>query len=159
MSHLATIEPVTAPIAPQSKRQRLPSKAIRQAIDLLETGECKTQKAAAGRIGISEHHLSRSLKQVHVEVFIARKRAENLSRGALRASYRYAELIDAESEHVASKVCERVLENAGDLKTGTGINISINNNVAPGYVIDMRDPRDGPTIDVTPNTLSQSVTG
>jgi hypothetical protein len=87
-------------------------------------------------------------------VFIARKRAENLSRGALRASYRYAELIDAESEHVAAKVSERILENAGDLKAGTGINISLTNNIAPGYVIDMRDPRDVNTIDVTPRPIA-----
>lgn len=138
----ATIEHPAAPTAQPSVRERRISKPVRKAIDLLESGECKTQKAAAQRAGLSEQYLCRALKKDNVGVFIARRRAENLARGSLRASYRFAELVEASSEHVAAKVCERILENAGDLKTGNGINISINNSVAPGYVIDMRDPRD-----------------
>lgn len=148
MLDLATTELNSAPIATKAARERRVSPVIRKAIDLLESGECKTQKAAAARLAITEQYLCRALKQVHVGVFIARKRAENIARGSLRASYRYAELVEAQSEHVAAKVCERILENAGDLKSGNGINISISNTVSPGYVIDMRDPRDArPVID------------
>lgn len=142
MQDLAISEQPRAPAAPKPVKHRPPSKVLRQAIDLLESGECKTQKAAAARVGLSEDYLCRALKKDSVGVFIARKRAENIARGSLRASYRYVQLVEASSEHVAAKVCERILENSGDLKAGNGINISINNTVSPGYVIDMRDPRD-----------------
>ncbi|MDO8596406.1 MAG: hypothetical protein Q7R45_07265 [Sulfuricaulis sp.] len=113
---------------------------------MLETGTCTTQKAAAERANLNADYLSRALKNVGTQAFITRKRAENIAIASIRASRRYGQLIDATSEHVSAKVCERILETTGDLKMGGGgVNVSINNNLSPGYVIDLSGKR---TIDV-----------
>jgi hypothetical protein len=62
---------------------------------------------------------------------------ENIANGTLRASVRMLELIDAESEHVAAKVSDRILTNAGVLKAeSSGVNVNVNNAISVGYVID-----------------------
>ena len=136
---LAPAEPQTAPaVRKLEKKERIPTK-IRQAVDLLASGECKTQKAAAARVCMSEEHLSRSLKKSTIQAYLAQRAAENISRGVLRASARYVELIEAQSEHVAARVSERFLEHGGIIKPqqSGGVNVSINNNLAAGYVYDL----------------------
>lgn len=67
------------------------------------------------------------------------------------AASRFVGLVDAKSEHVAAHVSERLLEQSGDLKprnAGNSVNVSINNNIAPGYVIDLSGAA---TVDVTPS--------
>lgn len=136
---IASTSTQAAPIA--TKRARVPrvSTALRHAIELLETGECKTQKAAAARAGISDNHLCKSLANPRIQAFIAQRRARNIARVGLRASYRIGELLEAESEHVALRASERVLETTGDLKIANGstVNVQVNNNLSPGYVIDL----------------------
>lgn len=46
------------------------------------------------------------------------------------------ELVDAESEHVAAKVSERLLTSEGILK-GDGHQVAVNVGVSVGYVIDL----------------------
>src|SRR5262245_27338574 len=102
--------------APQpAKRLRIP-KRIRQAVDLIASGECTTQKAAAKRVGISPEHLSRMLARDHVQVFLTRASVRNIGTAKLRASRRFVDLIDARSEHVAAKVSERILTSEGILR-------------------------------------------
>ncbi|MCA1831212.1 MAG: hypothetical protein LC750_00430 [Actinobacteria bacterium] len=138
MSAVATVEPAAVQAPPKpAERIRIPAK-VQQAIDLLESGECKTQKAAAVRVGISDQHLCRMLKREQVQVFIARRRAENIAMGSLRASRRYVQLVDAESEHVAAKVSERILEQTGDLRiANSGVNVNVNNSISVGYIVDL----------------------
>lgn len=156
MSDIAAAEPQTA-IAVQQQAAKPPKPAretrisgrLRKAIDLIESGECATQKAAAVRAGLNEAYLSRALKKVEIQAFIAQRRSQNVAVAALRGSRRLVQLIDAESEHVSAKMVERVLETTGDLKSGSGpsVNVNISNNIAPGYVIDMAPWQ---PIDVTP---------
>lgn len=115
------------------------SKTLAKAIAFLEDGTCKTQQAAAERAGMHPVTLSRALRKPEIQALIARKRAQNIQMGALRASHRLVSLIDAESEHVAAKVSERILEQSGDLRTGTSNSTSVNINIAPGYVINLGD--------------------
>lgn len=139
MSQLATTEQQRVPAPPKPVREpRIPAK-VKSACVLLSEGNVRTISAAAERVNLSRSHLSKMLCRPHVQAFIARKAAENISRGTLRASTKLVELIDADSEHVAAKVSERILENAGLLKPqgGHSVNVSINNNIAPGYVIDL----------------------
>lgn len=78
------------------------------------------------------------MQRAEIQAFIARKAAQNIARGTLRASSRLVELIDAESEHVSAKVAERILEDQGVLKVQSGgISVNINNNIAAGYVVDL----------------------
>jgi hypothetical protein len=138
-TELTTTTPQAAPPATKrEKKERIPIK-IRHAVDLLASGQCKTQKAAAERSGLSEEHLSRSLKKSTIQAYLAKQAAENISRGVLRASARYVELIEAQSEHVAARVSERFLEHGGIIKPqqSGGVNVSISNNIQAGYVIDL----------------------
>jgi hypothetical protein len=150
MLDLATIEPNGAVAPPKSgKRVRL-SPRVRRAIELIVTGECKTQKAAAEQVGITPEHLCHELKKPQAEVFYEQRSRETISRAKMRASRRLEELLDASSEHVSLDASKHVLAIAGIKPVEQGTNISIINNVAPGYVIDMRDPRDARTIDAVP---------
>lgn len=132
-----------APAAPQAPtkpaREKRISPRLREAIRLIETGECKTQRAAAERAGITEKHFSRSLANVEIQAFIARQRARNIARGTLRASARIADLVDASSEHVAMHASRLLLETSGDLRSSApgGVNVQINNSIQAGYVIDL----------------------
>lgn len=133
----------------QDKTPRIPPK-VKHACELLADGKVKTISAAAERVNLSREHLSKMLSRPHIRAFFARRAAENIDRAQLRASVRLVELIDAQSEHVAAKVSERILENAGVLKpqsAGGSVNVSIHNNIAPGYVIDLTPPAGAPSGD------------
>jgi hypothetical protein len=83
-------------------------------------------------------------------VFIARRRAENISVGSLRASRRFVQLIDAESEHVAAKVSERILISEGVLRSDASRQVSVSIDIKAGYVIDLSgEDKRPPMIDVT----------
>jgi hypothetical protein len=156
MSQLATAEPssVKAP-SKRAREPRIPAN-IKRACELLASGECKTVTAAAERVGVSREWLSKLLQRSHVQAFAARKAAETIQRGVFRAAGRFVELVDAESEHVAAKVSERLLEHGGILKAqhGGGVNISISNNISPGYVIDLAGQASGPVVDMTGSALT-----
>jgi hypothetical protein len=129
------------------KPKRVP-KAVRHAIRLIESGEVTTIKAAAERTGLSREHLSKSLAMPHVQAFIAQRTRETIGAGLLRAGVRAVELLDAKSEHVSADMTKHVLATHGIAPASQGTNINITNNIAPGYVIDMRDPRE--TINAKP---------
>lgn len=142
MQDLATIEQPAnqpAPISAKPAKEPAIPRKVRHGCELIASGECKTVTAAAERCGLSREHLSKMMARPHIQAFVARKASENISRGVLRASSRLVELIDAESEHVAAKVSERLLEHGGILKpqAGSSVNVSINNNMSAGYVIDL----------------------
>jgi hypothetical protein len=128
-------------------RERRVSKRVAEVVRLLLTGECKTQKAAAERVGMNETYLSEALRKPHVQVFIARRIRETIGNGTMRASARLMELIDAASEHVSADVSKHMLAIAG-IKPAAEPTTLVNVNIRAGYVIDLSDdpPR---TIDVT----------
>jgi hypothetical protein len=134
--------------APPPAKPKPVSKRLRHAIDLLQRGECKDIKAAAERIGMARESLSRALRLPHVQVFIARSARETIALGALRASGRTIELMDAGSEHVSLDASKHVLAIAG-IKPTADAQVSVNIDIKAGYVIDLTDdPR--PMRDVTP---------
>jgi hypothetical protein len=142
MQDLAISAPSAAPAAPKPGRKPRISPRVKRAIELMVTGECKTQKDAAAKAGITPEHLCNELKKPQAEVFYEQRSRETISRAKMRASRRLEELLDASSEHVSLDASKHVLSIAGIAPASTGTNISITNNIAPGYVIDMRDPRD-----------------
>jgi hypothetical protein len=144
--------------APKPGRKPRISPRVRRAIQLIVTGECKTQKDAAAKVGITPQWLCEQLKKPAAEVFYEEQSRQTISRAKMRASRRLEELLDASSEHVSLDASKHVLSIAGIAPAAQGTNINITNNLLPGYVIDMRDPRDAKIIDATANTLSQSVT-
>jgi hypothetical protein len=130
-------------------RERRVSRRLAEAIRLLLTGECKTHKAAAERVGLNYTHLCEALRKPHVRVFIERRTRETISDGTLRASARLLELIDASSEHVSLDASKHMLAlNGHQPPAGPGTQVNI--NFRAGWVIDL-SPEPGETIDVTPS--------
>jgi hypothetical protein len=129
-------------------RERRVSPRIAEVVRLLLTGECKTQKAAAERVGMNVTYLSEALKKPHVQVFIARRTRETIANGTLRASARLVELLDASSEHVSLDASKHMLALNGH-QPPAGPATLVNINVSAGYVIDLREPEER-LRDVTP---------
>jgi hypothetical protein len=135
-------------------RERRVSKRIAEAVRLLLTGQCKTQKAAAERVGMNEGYLSEALRKPHIRMFIERRTRETISNGSLRASARLVELLDAGSEHVSLDASKHLLAIEGIKPTSeptTAVNINIR---AAGWVVDL-SPEPGEIVDVTPNKPSE----
>ena len=137
MSDTALAEPQHRAAMPQSsKRQRI-SPRIRRAIDALVFGEAKTQKEAARIAGLNNEHLCRELKKPQIEAFYAQRVRLLMRRAQMRAGSRIVSLLDAASEHVSLDASKHVLAIAGIAppQSSNSVNISINNTVAPGYVV------------------------
>jgi hypothetical protein len=133
------------------------SKRIAEVVRLLLTGECKTQKAAAERVGMHASYLSEALRKPHIRMFIERRTRETIANGTLRASARLVDLIDAGSEHVSADVSKHILAIAG-IKPAPAATTLVNVNIKAGWIIDLSEPSDlnadppAKVIDVTPTS-------
>jgi hypothetical protein len=118
--------------------ERRISKRLAEVVRLLLTGECKTQKAAAERVGMSAVYLTEAFKKPHVQVFIARRVRQTIASGTMRASARLIELMDSESDHVSLDAVKLDLAlNGHQPPSGPAANVNISVMQA-GYVIDIR---------------------
>jgi hypothetical protein len=134
------VDPAAIDRRTKNARPKRVPKGIKAAVRLILTGEVTTIKAAAERVNLSRDWLSRCLAMPHALAFIAQERAKIIAEGSLRAAARFTDLVDATSEHLAAKVSERLLEEVGALRpqSGGGVNVNIQNNVTPGYVVRLR---------------------
>jgi hypothetical protein len=119
------------------KRVRIPPK-LAKAVRLLVTGECKTQKAAAERVGMNASYLCDQLSKPKIRVFIAQELRKTIANGTIRAAARLVELVDAESEHVSAQVSTQLLQNEGVIKSDQRA-IAVNVGIQAGFVLDLRD--------------------
>jgi hypothetical protein len=133
------------------------SKRIAEVVRLLLTGECKTQIAAAKRVGMNPGYLSEALRKPHVRMFIERRTRETIANGTLRASARLVELLDAGSEHVSLDASKHLLAIEG-IKPAAAPSTNVSLNVSCGWVIDLRTDEEiaaqaqARVIDVTPTS-------
>jgi hypothetical protein len=131
-------------------RERKVSKRLAEVVRLLASGECKTQRAAAKRVGLNPGDLSEALRKPHVQGFIERTMRQNLANGALRASNRLVDLLDASSEHVQFDASKHLLGIAGIKPADHAQQVNVNVEIKAGYVIDLTDkPDEARTIDVS----------
>lgn len=132
------------------KKHRLTPRLI-EALDLLATGEAKTQKEAAQAVGMAPEHLSRQLAKDHVQDYLARAAKRKISSAILRAAHVKTDLLSSESDKVRNDVASDILAIGGIAppsgKAGGGL--TIHNHGPAGYVIDLSDPGK-PAIDITP---------
>lgn len=126
---------------PRKERKQRISKAVLQVIDLLETGECKTRKAAAIRAGLHPDYVSRLLKKDHIRVFMERRARQTIVEALPRATFRMVELLDAKSEHVAADMSRHIAA-IGGIKPAEQAQVSVNIDVRAGYIIDVSEPYD-----------------
>jgi hypothetical protein len=109
-------------------------------VELLVSGACKTQKAAAERLDLHPDYVCRELKKPQVRVFIERSARESIANGTMRASARLLELLDASSEHVSLDASKHMLAIAG-IKPTADAQVSVNIDIKAGFVIDLTEPR------------------
>lgn len=129
---------------PATIKERPISKRLRKVIDLLLSGECKTQKAACERVGMHPDHVSRELAKPRIQAFIAAESRKTIARGQMRASARLLELVDASSEHVSLDASKHVLAIEGIRPPDQG-QVSVNVGVSVGYVIDLSGQASNPS--------------
>jgi hypothetical protein len=128
-------QPDAATVPQPAKRERIPPK-IAEAVRLLLDGTCKTQKAAAERVGMNATYLCEALTKPKIQAFIARETRKTITQGTMRASARLLELVDASSEHVSLDASKHVLAIEGIRPPEQGA-ANVNVNVSVGYVIDL----------------------
>lgn len=158
----ASMTDTSLPAIPETKARRI-SRRLQEAIRLLSEPECKTQKAAADKLGMSPTYLCEALKKPEVRVFIERAARETIANGTLRAANRVMDLVHAGSEHVSLDASKHVLAVAG-IKPSAEAQVSVNIDIKAGYVIDLSDspkPRNdarlthGPLLDQDMLTISK----
>lgn len=150
MSDVTTALAPASPAQPpaKEKKERI-SKRVAEAVRLIISGECKTQKAAAERVKLNASHLCEQLGKPHIRVFMERAARESIAAGTMRASRRVIELLDAGSEHVSLDASKHVLALAG-IKPAADAQVSVNIDIKAGWVIDLSEPNARKMIDVTP---------
>jgi predicted DNA-binding protein (UPF0251 family) len=141
-------------IAIPVKTKRI-SKRLQEAIRLLMTPECKTQRDAAKKLGMSETYLSEALRKPETRVFIERTARENVAIGTLRASTVMIDLIDCDSSSTRFDASKHVLAIAG-IKPSADTQVSVNIDIKAGWVIDLTDDKRPPMIDVSHKVLTDA---
>jgi hypothetical protein len=171
MRELAPVEPEQKPTNP-----RVVSRRVRHAIDLMISGQAKTQKEAAERAGLTRERFCRALKESHVIEYLDGQTRVLLAQSRAPAAATLMTLLaQAKSEHVRKDVAVTLLGYSGIHATGDrGPLVSIGIGNGAGYVIDLSGPGDqtarlqesglgggvvfdrrGPMIDVTPSVAEQ----
>jgi hypothetical protein len=153
MNPLAAIPGDTVTIPVKTKRI---SKRLQEAIRLLMTPECRTQRAAAQKLGMSETYLSEALRKPETRVFIERTARETVAIGALRASVVMNDLVDCDSSSTRFDASKHVLAIAG-IKPANDAQVSVNIDVRAGFVIDISEPE--PMRTVGNNTGNKPIDG
>lgn len=150
MAGLVAIKDIPPQTDLNADKPRKISKRLRQAIDLLVTGECKTQKAAAERLKLAPETLSRALREHHVLAYVEQQTRVALTRSQAPAAATLIRLAtDAASEHVQKDAAIHLLAMAGH-KPKADAQVSVNIDIKAGYVIDLTDARPvGPIVDGT----------
>lgn len=132
MNSIETIE--SRPVPGKTKAV---SRRVRHAIDLMISGQCKTQKAAAQQAGLTRERLCRALKESHVQKYMGEQTRVLLANAQTTAAATLMRLMDeAKSEHVRKDVATTILGINGITAGGNhGPVVSIGLQV--GYVIDL----------------------
>jgi len=124
-------------VVAKSKRKPKLSKKLREAINLLATGECKTQKAAAERVGMSYQWLSLQLGRDEVRAVLRERATRSISTAMPRAAERIIELMDSASDKVSLSAASHLLgiEGIKPAAPNHSVNISNNVTVSAGYIL------------------------
>lgn len=130
-------QPVPQQASKPEKKERV-SKKIAEVVNLLLSGECRTQKAAAERVGVTPQYVCTQLKKPAVRVFYERAARDSIAAGVMRAAARINGLVDASSEHVSFDAAKHVLGIAG-IKPAADAQVSVNIELKAGYVIDLSE--------------------
>jgi predicted nucleic acid-binding protein len=116
------------------------SKKVSRSIDLMVTGECKTIKEAAEKVGLARESLSRALSTPHIAEYLRTKVLRSLAMAAARAGAVKVDLLDSDNAIARERASSFVLGLAGIAPAATP-SVSLNLEIKAGYVIDLTDDR------------------
>jgi hypothetical protein len=119
------------------------SKRVKDAIEALSTGDAKTIKAAAEKVGMARESLSRALDKPHVAELMRTRTIRQLARASARAGAVKEELLDSPNEIVRDRASNFILGLAG-IAPASDPAVAINFEVKAGFVIDLTEPNDPP---------------
>lgn len=135
------------------KKKRIPRR-IAEVVRLLVSGECKTQRAAAERCGMSETYISGALRKPEVVAYLEQETRAALTRSQAPAAATMLRLLDqAQSEHVQKDVAIHLLALNGHKPANTQ-QVSVSVDIKAGFVIDLSEPAQQPVIDVSHKRLA-----
>jgi hypothetical protein len=134
--------PETARPAMPTTTTRKPPPKVRAAIEALVTGQVRTIKAAAAKVGLSRERLSRAFSEPHVRHALRERVDREVALTSGRAAARLSQLIDSGSERVAFEATRFSLGVAG-IKPAADAQVNVNIELKAGYVIDLSE-RDEP---------------
>jgi hypothetical protein len=144
------------PATPPDKQLRITPK-VRQAIELLATGKCKTPLEAAEQVGLTREKISRSLAKPHIIEHMRQRAVRTIALAAPRAAEVKAELMDSGDSMVRDRASTFVLGVAGIAPAGDAASINVNVSIKAGYVIDLSDePRASPCAPSRPRSCRNS---
>jgi hypothetical protein len=137
MTAIKSSELPAMPTAAQPRLQPVPKK-VRQAIELLVSGQCSSIKKAAEKVGWARETLSRRLSQPECAEALRTRAAREVAMSAGRAAARLSRLIDSTSERVAFEATRFALATAG-IKPASDAQFTVNLDLRAGYVLDLRE--------------------
>jgi hypothetical protein len=118
-------------------RKRI-SKRVTAAIDAMVTGECKTIRDAAEKVGLARESLSRALSTPHVAEHLRQKVLRYLAISASRAGAVKVDLLDSDNAIARDRASTFILGLAG-IQPAAGPALNVNIEVKAGYVIDISE--------------------
>jgi hypothetical protein len=134
-----TVPPaVPATRTPHPKARPIPRK-VRDAIELIVSGACKTKQAAADRVGMPRESLSRWLHKPSGAEALRARTAHEVASSAGRAAARLTKLLDSSSQKVSLEAVKYSLGVAG-IKPAADAQVNVNIELKAGYVIDLSEP-------------------
>jgi hypothetical protein len=142
---------VPATTTPRPKTRKPPPK-VKAAIEALCTGQVRTIKAAAQRVGVSREYLSRAFSLPHNAEALRTRAAREVALSSGRAAARLNQLIDSTSQRVALEATKFSLGVAG-IKPADDARVSVSIELKAGYVIDLSEPGDPPAAKLVSGTV------
>ena len=136
-AEFATLAPLSRP----EPKVRKPPPKVRAAIEALVTGQVKTIKAAAEKVGLTRERLSRAFSEPHIAEALRTRAAREVALSSGRAAARLNQLIDSSSQKVALDATKFSLGVAGIKPAADAVSVNVGVQVA-GYVIDLRERND-----------------
>jgi hypothetical protein len=149
MSRLVRIRTIPVVYGGNRAVQRRISKRVNAAIDLLVSGDVKTIKEAAEKVGMARESLSRALSTAYIAEHLRTKVLKSLAMAAARAGAVKVDLLDSDNAIARDKASSFVLGLAG-IQPATIPSVNLNIEMKAGFVIDLSEDDPLPMRTISP---------
>jgi hypothetical protein len=118
------------------------SSRLQQALLLLTSSECRTQREACDRVGMSVRNLQLALRRPSVQAFMKETIMQSLGISAMRAAKRLDELLHSSNEMVSFQASRYALGVGANVVMPAAPHTAVQVNIGQpsGYILDLRTP-------------------